>query len=145
MQRLIQGIFLLHLLFRQDFSRNFQAENRRWESFLTNSGKRRFSLSYCKFSSPYCNFSACLTVYSVIPSARRYYTCFFTTVCRTACLLYRQEQKILCLFLNYRYPHFVLGILRVGIDIDFNIRRIAVLISGGWQPFRDNAALQFLY
>jgi len=37
------------------------------------------------------------------------------------------------------YPDFILDILRVRVQVDFHIGRIAMLVSRSWQPFRHDA------
>lgn len=41
----------------------------------------------------------------------------------------------------HRNPHFVACVLRIGIEIDLDIRGIGVFIAGGRKPFCNNAPL----
>ena len=50
----------------------------------------------------------------------------------------------LSLPLHHWYPNLKLRIFRIRVQVYFNIGGIAVLIPGGRQPFRHDAAFQFL-
>ena len=49
-----------------------------------------------------------------------------------------------CLLFNDRNPNLILRILRVWIQVDFNIGGISIFVSRSRKPLRYNAPLQFL-
>ena len=59
-------------------------------------------------------------------------------------ILSQQRKRHCSLFFHNGNPYLILSVLRIGVEIHFNVRPVVILISRGREPLRHNSLFKLL-